>query len=177
MDALLLVGACPWPSDLAALPQMTGETWFPASTSGATALGRVVGHRPAYAAALQDVDAALWSQDQVEPELLELCRLRIAQLLEAGDEAMVRTPAAADLDDALVDALRLWPTSPLFTERHRAGLDYAEQLLIDAQGVSDEQAARVIDVFGEGGFLVLTYGCGYFETIQRAQLLLARRDA
>ena len=43
---------------------------------------------------------------------------------------------------------------------------------MDAQEVSDELCSAVIDEVGEGGFLVLTYACGLFETTQRARLVL-----
>jgi alkylhydroperoxidase family enzyme len=139
---------------------------------GDTPLDRVLNHRPAYAEAMRDVETALWSQDVLAPAILELCRLRIAQLLGAADELARRTPGVEGLDESLVDTLAQWPTAPGFDERQRVCLGYAEQILIDAQGVSDDDAARVIGVVGEGGFLVLTYGCGFFETTQRAGLLL-----
>jgi alkylhydroperoxidase family enzyme len=149
------------------------ETWFPVLAEGDSTLDRVANHRPAYAAAMRDVEAALWGQDVLDPTILELCRLRIAQLLGADEEAEVRTPAAAGLDEALVDALAQWPTAPAFDDRLRACLALAEQTLLDAQGVSDDLAAEVVAAVGEGGFLVLAYGCGFFETTQRARLLLA----
>jgi alkylhydroperoxidase family enzyme len=148
-------------------------TWFPELAEGETILDRVVNHRPAYANAMRDVESALWNQEVLEPEILELCRLRIAQLLGSDDEGGARTPAAAALDESLVERLPQWPTAPGFTDRQRTCLGFAEQVLLDAQGVTDEQAVRVIDAVGEGGFLVLAYDCGFFETTQRAQLLLA----
>jgi alkylhydroperoxidase family enzyme len=104
---------------------------------------------------------------------LELCRLRIAQLI-GGEEAFAyRTPeAVAGLDETLVAVLSQWPTDARFDRRLRTCLGYAEQLLLDASGVSDDQAAEVVDAVGEGGFLVLTYACGLFETTQRAERLL-----
>lgn len=63
-----------------------------------------------------------------------------------------------------------WPTDARFSDRVRACLGYAEQLLVDAQSIADEDADRVIDAVGQGGFLVLTYACGLFETTQRARL-------
>jgi alkylhydroperoxidase family enzyme len=137
-------------------------TWFPDLAEGDTTLDRVVNHRPAYAAAMREVEAAIWAQNAVSPELLELCRLRIAQLL--GDEALVAT-------------LRQWPTAPGFTEEQRVCLGYAEQLLVDAQGVTDDDAASVIATLGEGAFLVLAYSCGFFETTQRARILLSDSSA
>jgi alkylhydroperoxidase family enzyme len=79
---------------------------------------------------------------------------------------------AAGLDEALVASLTRWTTDPGFDSRARACLEYAEELLIDAQGVQDEQARTAIAEIGEGGFLVLTYACGLFETTQRARLML-----
>ncbi len=130
-------------------------TWFPELAEGETTLDRVVNHRPAYAAAMRDVEAAIWAQDVLEPEILEVCRQRIAQLLGSEERA-----------DG-VHATRA------FTDRERTCLDFAEQVLIDAQGVTDDEAARVIESVGEGGFLVLLYACGFFETTERARILLA----
>ena len=44
--------------------------------------------------------------------------------------------------------------------------------VLQAHGVDDDQAQGVIEALGEGGFLVLTYACGLFETTQRARILL-----
>jgi alkylhydroperoxidase family enzyme len=146
-------------------------TWFPEHVEGRTLLDQVAGLRPGYAEALREVEAAVWAQDQVEPELLELCRLRIAQMIGA-EEAATRATLAVAPDATLVAQLRQWPTAEGFSERQRVALAFAEQLVVDAQGVSDEQAAQVIAVLGDGGFLVLTYACGFFETTQRASLIL-----
>ncbi len=135
---------------------------------------RIVGHRPCYAAVLADIEAALWRQDAVPPLLLELCRLRIAQLLGCGVALAHRTPqaVASGLDESLVSSLSQWPTDARFSGQARVCLGYAEQLLMDAQGVSDEEADRVIDAVGQGGFLVLAYACGLFETTQRARMIV-----
>jgi alkylhydroperoxidase family enzyme len=117
----------------------------------------------------------VWGQDQVAPELLELCRLRIAQMLGA-DASLTAPPVVVALDTTRLAQLRQWPTSDAFTERDRVALGFAEQLVVDAQGVSDEQAASVIATMGDGGFLVLTYACGFFETTQRASIVLGARS-
>ncbi len=134
----------------------------------------IVGQRPRYAAALADIETALWRQEAISPALLELCRLRIAQLLGCEVALMHRTPEAVGvgLDEDVVSFLSQWPTDARFSAQARACLGYAEQLLIDAQGVSDEDADRVIEAVGQGGFLVLTYACGLFETTQRARLTI-----
>jgi alkylhydroperoxidase family enzyme len=127
-----------------------------------------------YAAALRDIDDALRAQDLISPVVLEMCRLRIAQILGCAAALERRTPeaTAAGLDETLVASLARWTAASGFDSRTRTCLEYAEQLLIDAQGVGDEQAQAVIAEIGEGGFLVLTYACGLFETTQRARLVL-----
>ena len=151
----------------------TSETWLPVPAAGGSTWDRVIDHRPAYAAAFRDVEAALWGQDVLDPGILELCRLRTAQLLGADGELHGRSPAAAGrVDESLIDVLAQWQTAPGFSEQQRSCLGYAEQVLVDAQGVTDELAAEIVEAVGEGGFLVLTYACGFFETTQRARLLL-----
>ena len=121
--------------------------------------------RPTYAAALAEVVDAIWDQDVVDLPTLELCRLRIGQILGAS-------PVAERVSDELAAALPQWPSDERFDDRLRTVLGYAEQLLFDAQEVTDAQARRVINAIGEDGFLVLTYACGVFETTQRAEMVL-----
>jgi hypothetical protein len=131
------------------------ESWFPDLADGETLLDRVVNHRPEYAQAMRDVEAALREQDAVEHDVLDLCRQRVEFLLGAGT----------------------WSPPTLLSSRQECCVGFAEQLVIDAQGITDEHAARVIAEIGEGGFLVLAYACGFFETTARARLLLAEGDA
>lgn len=142
------------------------KSWLGLPGDEPTLLGRAGSLRPAYGAALDEVLAAIWDQDVIDAATLELCRLRIAQLLGAD-----ATPLRVDAQ--LADALPQWPTDARFDPRLRAVLGFAEQVLFDAQEVTDEQAREVIDAVGEDGLLVLTYACGIFETTQRAELILA----
>jgi len=157
-----------------------GRDWPVADDAGpeASQFDGLVSHRPRYASALGSVEAELWAQDAIDPVTLELCRLRIAQLLSCQAALGYRTPeaAAAGLDEELVASLPRWPDDPRFDSRLRTCLGLAEQLLMDAQGVTDEQAGEVVAAVGEGGFLVLTYACGLFETTQRARLLIGARS-
>jgi alkylhydroperoxidase family enzyme len=141
------------------------ETWLPGVGSGTTLLEQVAGHRPAYGAAMAEVLAAIWDQSVLDTTTLELCRLRIGQLLGAA-------PEPERVDPALAAALPHWPTDERFDARQRTMLGYAERVLLDAQEVDDGQAQEVIDVIGEDGFLILTYACGVFETTQRAEMIL-----
>jgi alkylhydroperoxidase family enzyme len=123
-------------------------------------------YRPGYAAALADVWAAVWEQDVVDASTLELCRLRIGQLVGAQ-------PHAEHVPAEVLDALPRWPDHPGFTPRDRVALAFAEQLLFDVSALDDEQAADVLREYGEAGLLVLAYACGLFETAQRAEVAAA----
>jgi alkylhydroperoxidase family enzyme len=152
--------------------------WLPGPPEGESTFDRVVNHRPRYAAALRSVEVELWRQDVLDPVTLELCRLRIAQLLGCAPALEDRTPEAltGGLDETVVSVLSKWPEDDHFDPRLRTCLGYAEQVLLDAQGVSEGQAADVVAAIGEDGFLVLTYACGLFETTQRARQLIGAQE-
>lgn len=149
----------------AARPADEGAADEGAAGDDAADLADVVAQRPAYAAALGEVLDAIWDQHVVDATTLELCRLRIGQMLGA-------TPVAHRVDADTLAALSRWPSDDRFDARTRVALGYAEQVTLDAQGVTEEHAAAVIAALGEDGFLVLTYACGVFETTQRAELVL-----
>ncbi len=141
------------------------QSWLDLPSAGPSPLDDAAALRPAYGAALYEVLAAVWEQGVIDAPTLDLCRLRIGHLLGAA-------PVPIRADPELAAALPRWPTDERFDARLRTVLGYAEQVLFDAQEVSDEQAREVIDAVGEEGLLVLTYACGIFETTQRADLML-----
>jgi alkylhydroperoxidase family enzyme len=149
-------------------------TWAPQFDVGETVLDRVVNHRPEYAHAMRDVGAAIWTQTVVDPVTLELCRLRIAQLLGNPITFEHSRPEAqrAGLTEAQVSRLAQWPTDATFSPRQRVCLSHCEQMLIDAAEVGDAHAATIIAEIGADGYTVLSYACGFFETTRRAAMIL-----
>ncbi|MCW2620940.1 MAG: hypothetical protein JWL64_542, partial [Frankiales bacterium] len=127
-------------------------SWLPPpeGAPGVTLLEQVAAHRPAYAAALAEVRAALREQDLVDATTLELCRLRIGMLLGAAT-------VPQGVDPELAAALSRYSDDDRFAGRRRTAIAYAEQVLFDAAAVEDVQAQEVVAAFGEGCFLVLTY--------------------
>lgn len=119
--------------------------------------------------------AAVWEQawHVVDPVLLELCRLRMAMLLGCSVEREARTPAAvaAGLDDACVEDLARWPTSPRFGARERACLALAEQFVIDVAGLDDATVAAGRDQLGEQGLVDLVNALLVVEQRQRLRLI------
>ena len=91
---------------------------------------------PRVAASLAAAHVAAWAV--VDPVVLELCRLRLAQLFGDAAESARRTPAAvaAGLDESMVRELPAWPRSPRFGPRERACLAFCEQFFVDVANVT-----------------------------------------
>jgi len=123
---------------------------------------------------LVDLDDCLWS-GSFDPVLMELVRLRAAQLLGVEGELVRRTPAAlaAGLDETLVAELPQWPSSPRFDERTRAAISWSEQWILDVRGITDADAARLQELFAPDELAALTMAVAVFEMIIRARGALA----
>jgi alkylhydroperoxidase family enzyme len=82
----------------------------------------------------------LWNDRLVDPVALELCRLRIAMLLDDGEALAIRTRHAVDagLSEHQITALTKWPTDPQFTAAQRAALTAAEQFIFDARSIDSK---------------------------------------
>jgi alkylhydroperoxidase family enzyme len=115
----------------------------------------------------RDLDAQIWD-GRVDPVLLEVCRVRIATLHRCGPELAKHR---ADIG-AKRDAIAQWPTSPLFSATERALLRFAEQYVIDAQGVADADAAGVTAVLSGPEVAAFTIAIGTFDATCRFTLAL-----
>ena len=149
-------------------------TWLVATAPSDRDLDRIMALRPEIAAAFGDVYERLWSTT-VDPTLLELCRLRIAQLLRCESELSVRQSAAAarGLDEAKIAELSSYLTSPRFDARERACLAYTERVLADPHGLTDAEVAAVRRHLTESDYVALTAAVAYFEAFARFSLLFA----
>jgi alkylhydroperoxidase family enzyme len=123
---------------------------------------------------LELLEARLWEGDSIEAPLLELVRLRIAQILNAPAELERRTPAAVrgGLDEAAVADLATWPTSPRFDERQRAVLSWSEQWVTDPAELTDEDAARLTASLTPKECAALSTALAVFESLTRTRVAL-----
>lgn len=144
------------------------STSFDSSTPTGTVIDRVLADHPDVADALHAAHEAAWTV--VDPLILELCRLRIAQLLGNDAELAVRTPGAG-VDDDLVAALPSWPASPRVGQRERVCLALCEQSVIDVAGVSAAQTEAVTDELGAQGLADLVSALLVLEQRQRLRLV------
>ena len=106
---------------------------------------------------------AIWQQDYVSPELLELCRLTLARLHGISAELDTTNPKAPPIDaarrQAVLDGRALEDAA--FTPAEKAILLFAEYYWVDAQSITDEVADAARAHTGEAGlvFLIEALGC------------------
>jgi AhpD family alkylhydroperoxidase len=93
---------------------------------------------------MADHDASI---ARVDPVLIELCRLRMAQILGCDFAfAYHYAPALkAGLDEAKVAAISRYHDSPLFAPRERACIEFAEQFAMQSSSISDDDVARLLE--------------------------------
>lgn len=127
--------------------------------------------------ALAGLIGAAW--EEVDPVLVELCRLRIATLLGYTAELERRSDRAraAGLTDAKIAALPSWPAAPGFSAAERSCLAVAEQFVIDANGVTEGQVAELCEHLGAAGCYAFVQAVSALETFQRACLTLGVHSA
>jgi alkylhydroperoxidase family enzyme len=106
-------------------------TWLPVETGLLAERDVVLGLKPDVYEALRETLTTAWQI--TDSRLLDLCRLRLAQMLGARAE-MIATG-----DERLLVELEDWRSSPAFSERERAALSYAEQYSVDHSRITVTQ--------------------------------------
>lgn len=130
----------------------------------------ILGLRPELAAAHARLIDALWD-GPVPAQTLELCRLRMAQLLAAGAALVERSPQAP-LSPDRVGALARWSTDPAYTDDERACLAFTELFVVAHHDITDDQAAAVRQAHGDAGLVTLTTALAVWENQHRFDIAL-----
>jgi alkylhydroperoxidase family enzyme len=136
-----------------------------------------LGLRPEFLARYDALTARIWAAGGPDPRLLELCRLRIAQLHDSPYDLAVRHRPAVDagLTEDAVAALRDYPTSPLFGEHDRRALAFTEQYVMDVHGITDAQFAEVAAGMTDAQMTAFTFALGIFDGLTRFRAVLGVR--
>jgi hypothetical protein len=111
---------------------------------------------------------SFWSLESLPATTLELCRLRLAQLL-ASEPAWQHSECA--LPAGQREALSDWPASPAFSDADRACLAVAEVHAMDAAAITDAQAEAVKAYYGDVGYVALVQALGVFDAMIRLGLI------
>jgi alkylhydroperoxidase family enzyme len=149
-------------------------TWLAAEAEGTTPFDRALGLRPELLELFGQYYGQLWDDQLVDPVLIELCRIRIAQLQGDAQQALLRyEPAmAAGLTEEKVAELPRYYASPLYTAHERNCLNYAEKYVIDVHSLTDEDAAKVKEEMDDPGFVAFTVALGLLDGIGRFRVVL-----
>lgn len=130
-------------------------------------MARVLADRPDVVACLEEARQAAWQA--ADPRLLELCRLRVAQLLGCDAESEVLTPGA-EVDEATASELASWPRSDRFDATDRAVLALCEQWVVDVASLDDGTVRAVAEAIGDEPLVDLANALLVVEQRQRLRL-------
>lgn len=111
---------------------------------------------------------SFWSLDSIPAQTLELCRLRLAQLL-ASDLAWQYEQCALPPDKR--EQLKHWPGSAVFSLAEKACLEFTEVHAMDARAITDAQADAIKQHYGEVGLVALLQALGVFDAVIRLGLI------
>ena len=105
----------------------------------------------------QDFVGLFWHRRLVEPAVLDMCRLRVAQLLRCGP-AGVKEPGG--LDDA-----------------QQVAVAFAEQFVIDPHGVDDAMRETLREHYSSSEIVALTEAMAIFDGFTRFRIALCEDPA
>jgi alkylhydroperoxidase family enzyme len=123
---------------------------------------------PDIAAAFTSLYQSLWTQPHLPPAILELCRLRLAQLHQCTVE--LQRQEYVTPDDKR-EHLTHWDTDSRYSDAERACLAFTEVYAMDTQAITDELAEAVKQHVGEAGFVLLVEALGILDGMTRLSLL------
>ncbi|MBK7252273.1 MAG: hypothetical protein IPI06_15805 [Gammaproteobacteria bacterium] len=119
---------------------------------------------------------AVWRQKHVPAPVLELCRLRLAQLHGAVHELEAPPPrdARERLDAAKSRSVITgsWVRESCLSPAERSALEFAEVYGQDPQAITDELAAAVKEHFGDAGLVALIEALGVIDGRIRLAMML-----
>jgi alkylhydroperoxidase family enzyme len=138
---------------------------------GPTELDQVWGLRPEYYQLF--IDDYLRSLGNLNPVLVELCRIQLAQMVESRfDESLRYQPAIdAGLTEGKLLQLASYPTSPEFTPAERGVLEFAEQWVIQSSSITDDDVSRVQELISPEEFIYLCKALSVMDQFARANAI------
>ena len=114
----------------------------------------------------RDFVALFWDRRLVDPLLLELCRVRVAELLGCQAAASERTLGVTAL-----------PDDGDLSSAQRTAVAFAEQFVIDPHGVDDAMRERLAEHLSSADVVALTEALAVFDGFTRFRKALCSEDA
>ena len=149
-------------------------SWLPLTAEGETPIDGVFNLRADLYEKFKDFYFQLWNPPKIDPVILELCRLRIAQLHGCQSEEQVRyEPArAAGLTDEKIGVLANWRETEIFTMRERACLVFAENFALAVHCIGDDEVAELSRHFDAKQIVALCEAVALFDGFSRFRVIL-----
>ncbi len=139
-------------------------TWLPETAGGSDPFSRVFALRPNLYEAWREFEGLLWRDDRVDPNVLALCQLRLAQ---RNGARWLPGSAAPAVDEAKLADLDAWWKSEHFTPLEKACLRFAEQYALDPSGIGDDDARPVTEALGDAGTVAFVEALAIFDGFTR----------
>lgn len=149
-------------------------TWLPMTGTGTTEFARVFGLRPNLYEDYRAFVSVFRSLQPVNPVVLELCRLRVKQLL-GEDVALHIADGARDangLGREKLNVLERWREAKVFSAAERACLELTEKFVLNPHGITDEDAATVRAHFSDEETVAVLEALAIFDGFTRFRLIL-----
>ncbi|MFK8020856.1 MAG: carboxymuconolactone decarboxylase family protein [Pseudomonadales bacterium] len=134
--------------------------WFCEAENGE----QVIAQHGVLAPLFDNFYASFYQQAHIPPVVLELCRLRVAQLHKNAAEFRLQL---CDVEFGQRDALVNWPSSEVFSEAQRSCLALAEVYSMDVHAISDAHTNAVKQHYGDAGLVALIQALGVFYGLTR----------
>ncbi len=112
--------------------------------------------------------ASLWTQQHLPADILELCRLRLAQLHQCSVELQRHE---IKMSAEKYQRLAFWGEDSVFSQAERACLAFTEVYAMDVQALTDQHADAVKMHFGDAGLVLLVEALGILDGMTRLSLL------
>ena len=140
---------------------------------GPSELDRVWGTRPVFFERFMRDHSK--SMGLVDPVLVELCRLQLAQThqCEFAQQLRYRLATEAGLTEEKIAALSNYYNSPLFSHVERVCIGFTEQFAMDPSSVGDEEIARLSAALGPEPMIYLLKAISVMDMLQRSMVAFA----
>jgi hypothetical protein len=116
---------------------------------------------------------SVWQQPHMPAAVLELCRLRLARL-HGLNAAEAQPRVAVDAGKRAAVLAGSYARDDRVSPAERAAIELSEVYAIDAQAITDELAAAVVEHFGEPGLVALIEALGFIDGRMRLAHMLPR---
>jgi alkylhydroperoxidase family enzyme len=146
-------------------------SWLQKAADEPTPLEGVLRLRPELLALYRDFYGALWDHALAPANLLELCRLRTAQIHGCDAEWAVRH-AQAGVTDRQLRGLEDWRTAACFSPAERAALACAEKMPWQHHGITDADVQALRVHLADGEVVALLLALTLFDAQCRVRLVL-----